>query len=69
MTIKKKDNNMKDDHLKKQIDKERIIDEINYLKMRLEQIGYNGDCAYEKKLSSFYLNAISHCKEKLRPLL
>ena len=49
-------------------EKERILDEINYLKMRLEQIGHNGDCAYEKKLSTFYLDAISNCKEKLRPL-
>lgn len=60
---------MKDEHLEKQNDKEGLLDEINYLTMRLEQIGYNGDCAYEKKLSTYYLSAVAHCREKLRPLL
>ena len=48
-----------------QNDKAIIIAEIEYLQMRLKQIGYNGDCAYEKKLSNYYLETISRCKKKL----
>lgn len=48
-----------------QTEKQRILDEIQYLKMRLNQIGYNGDCAYEKKLAHFYVKTISSCRDKL----
>lgn len=52
--------------LKPQItEKEKLLAEIRYLKNRLKTIGYTGDCAYEKKLSSFYLNTISCCQQKL----
>lgn len=48
-------------------DKQSLQEELIYLQMRLRQIGYNGDCAYEKKLAVFYDNAVLRCKEKLRP--
>ncbi len=52
--------------LKPQVtEKEKLLAEIRYLKGRLETIGYTGDCAYEKKLSGFYLNTISCCQQKL----
>ncbi|MDX2507130.1 MAG: hypothetical protein QNL62_22000 [Gammaproteobacteria bacterium] len=51
-----------------QNDKAKIIAEIKYLNMRLKQIGYNGDCAYEKKLSNYYLETISRCQQELRHL-
>lgn len=62
----------KNDHLnaasinEQQNDKAKIIAEIKYLNMRLKQIGYNGDCAYEKKLSNYYLETISRCQQELR---
>ena len=52
-----------------QNDKVKILDELNFLKMRLKQIGYNGDCAYEKKLSNYYLETISRCEQKLLQIL
>ncbi|WP_198264448.1 hypothetical protein [sulfur-oxidizing endosymbiont of Gigantopelta aegis] len=47
------------------VEKNKLLAEINYLNSRLKTIGYTGDCAYEKKLSSFYQNTISNCQQKL----
>ncbi len=48
-------------------DRRNLQEELHYLQMRLRQIGYNGDCAYEKKLAGYYNNAILRCREKLSP--
>ncbi len=51
-------------HLSEQ-DQQTLHEELRYLYMRLRQIGYNGDCAYEKKLACFYDLAITRCKQRL----
>ncbi len=48
-------------------ERRNLQEELHYLQMRLRQIGYNGDCAYEKKLAGYYNNAVLRCKEKLSP--
>jgi hypothetical protein len=51
------------------IEKKLIIDEIKYLNIRLHQIAYNGDCAYEKKLSDYYIKMKQLCHDKLLQLV
>ena len=42
-----------------------LVQEINYLKKRLYQMGFNGDCAYEKKLAEYFQHVIAQRQEKL----
>ena len=42
-----------------------LITEIIYLRKRLKQMGYTGDCAYEKKLSGYFTQMIEQYEEEL----
>ncbi len=35
-------------------DPKQVQEEITYLEARIEQIGYEGDCAYERAMSRFF---------------
>jgi hypothetical protein len=53
--VNNEDNNMKNHHAG--LDPEvvrRLNDEIRYLRSRLDQIGYDGDSAYERALQRVY---------------
>lgn len=34
--------------------RDRLEEEISYMETRLEEIGFEGDCAYEKAISKFF---------------
>ena len=66
MSIHSLENQQENHHLNlSAIEKDEILSEIKYFKDRLKTIGYTGDCAYEKRLSSFYQDTIARCKQKL----
>lgn len=35
-------------------DRTRIEEEIHFMEARLEEMGFEGDCAYERAMSKFY---------------
>ncbi len=43
----------------------QILEEISWFEARLDQIGDNGDCAYEKALARSYEQAISSHRARL----
>lgn len=49
-------------------DAKSIKKEIDYLNMRLEQMRYTGDCAYENKMSEYFLKTISVYEKQLEAL-
>ena len=42
-----------------------LLDEKATIEKRLHQLGYDGDCAYEKALVSFYSNRLEECNRQL----
>ncbi len=55
-------------HLISPANAHNLITEIIYLRKRLKRIGYTGDCAYEKKLSDYYVTMIKLYEEELLKL-
>jgi len=43
----------------------RLEEEITYMENRLEEIGFEGDCAYEKAISKFFRAQIAAHRERL----
>lgn len=43
-----------------------LIEEKMTLQKRLEQLGYDGDCAYEKALVAFYQQRLLDCENIIR---
>lgn len=46
----------------------QLLDEISWFEARLDAIGGNGDCAYEKALARSYEQAVSNHRERLASL-
>lgn len=46
----------------------QLLDEISWFEARLDAIGGNGDCAYEKALARSYEQAVSSHRERLASL-
>jgi hypothetical protein len=46
----------------------QLLEEISWFEARLEAIGGNGDCAYEKALARSYEQAVSSHRERLANL-
>lgn len=46
----------------------QLLDEISWFETRLNEIGGNGDCAYEKALARSYEQAVSSHRERLATL-
>lgn len=55
-----------DDHLTG--DPVRLREEIQYMETRLCEIGFEGDCAYERAMSKFYQEQIETRKQRLARL-
>jgi len=47
---------------------ESLFSDIKYLENRLEEMGYNGDCAYERAMSQAFEQLISEKKQSLASL-
>jgi hypothetical protein len=50
------------------LDKTQLLNEISWFEARLDAIGGNGDCAYEKALARSYEQAITLHRERLAAL-
>lgn len=50
-------------------DPARLREEIHYMESRLTEIGFEGDCAYERAMSKFYLEQIETRRRKLARLV
>lgn len=46
----------------------QLLDEITWFESRLQEIGGNGDCAYEKALARSYELAVHSHRERLAAL-
>lgn len=46
----------------------RLQEEIQYMEVRLNEIGFEGDCAYERAMSKFYREQIASRREQLDSL-
>jgi len=46
-------------------DAARLLEEIAYMEGRLAEIGYDGDCAYEKAIAKFFEQQVSDRKIRL----
>ena len=44
---------------------ERLKEEIRYMEERLDEIGFEGDCAYERAMSRFFLEQIASRRQQL----
>lgn len=47
-------------------DPARLREEISYLEARLRQLGYDGDCAYERSMVRFFEQQIGVRQERLQ---
>jgi hypothetical protein len=50
------------------LSEDQLLDEISWFEARLNEIGGNGDCAYEKALARSYEQAVSSHRERLANL-
>ncbi len=50
------------------LSEDQLLDEISWFEARLEAIGGNGDCAYEKALARSYEQAVSSHRARLASL-
>ena len=50
------------------LSEDQLLDEISWFETRLNEIGGNGDCAYEKALARSYEQAVSSHRERLASL-
>ena len=46
----------------------RLEEEIHYMEARLNEIGFEGDCAYERAMSKFFLEMIDSHRQQLELL-
>jgi hypothetical protein len=46
----------------------QLLDEITWFETRLNEIGGNGDCAYEKALARSYEQAVTSHRQRLAAL-
>jgi hypothetical protein len=44
---------------------ERLEEEIRYMEARLDEIGFEGDCAYERAMSRFFSEQIAARRQQL----
>ena len=47
-------------------DAKRLREEIAFMESRLEEIGYDGDCAYEKAMARFYYQQLAKYRDQLK---
>ena len=47
---------------------ERLKEEIRYMEARLDEIGFEGDCAYERAMSRFFTEQIASRRQQLAGL-
>ncbi len=45
---------------------EYLLQEIAMIENRLEELGYDGDCAYEKAMVAFYKERLDQCSILLK---
>ena len=45
---------------------EHLLQEIASIEKRLEELGYDGDCAYEKAMVAFYRERLDQCSTLLK---
>ena len=45
---------------------ECLLEEKASIEKRLEELGYDGDCAYEKAMVSFYKRRLEQCDEMIQ---
>jgi hypothetical protein len=50
------------------LNENQLLDEISWFESRLQEIGGNGDCAYEKALARSYEQAVTSHRERLAAL-
>jgi hypothetical protein len=50
------------------LSEDQLLDEISWFETRLQEIGGNGDCAYEKALARSYEQAVTSHRERLASL-
>lgn len=50
------------------VDPQRLQEEIDYLEARLQEIGHDGDCAYEKAMIKFFSAQVAVRRERLRTI-
>jgi hypothetical protein len=73
-TIQARRNNMFDEHQTarqsagRTLNENQLLDEISWFEMRLQEIGGNGDCAYEKALARSYEQTVSSHRQRLAAL-
>ena len=48
-----------------EIRRARLEEEIHYMEVRLTEIGFDGDCAYERAMSKFYREQIESRRAQL----
>ncbi|MEO5342668.1 MAG: hypothetical protein H7842_04910 [Gammaproteobacteria bacterium SHHR-1] len=49
----------------RQQQEQSLLSEINYLQKRLEEMGYNGDCAYERAIEGKFLQRLQDRRHSL----
>lgn len=47
------------------VERARLQEEISYMEARLMEIGFEGDCAYERAMSRFYAEQIASRRQQL----
>lgn len=50
------------------LNENQLLDEISWFEARLDAIGGNGDCAYEKALARSYEQAVTSHRQRLAAL-
>jgi len=45
---------------------EYLLQEMESIEKRLQQLGYDGDCAYEKAMVAFYKERLDQCSTLLK---
>lgn len=49
-------------------DRSRIEEEIQFMESRLEEMGFEGDCAYERAMTKFYQQEIAFRRARIAGL-
>ena len=58
MTIKSHQSDIKDQ-------KKDLNEEVMYLEERIKQMGFEGDCAYERAMYTFYLDRLCELRSQM----
>ena len=48
------------------VTRDYLLEEIASIEKRLEELGYDGDCAYEKAMVAFYKERLDKCSVLLK---